>query len=389
MCVSGLGCICAPGSNLAEVTASLYRTERFPRPPGKIQHGLEYSYPVFEAPLDLDETDRETTRTVKLALLAVKEALSQAFLEPSDLKDIRVGVAIGTTVGCTLNNEPFYREFRSGRRPGLEAIARYLNNNPALSISRRFGFRGPSATIANACSSGSDAIGLAKSWLENSLCDMAIAGGADELSRVTYLGFISLLISSPSGCRPFDRRRDGLNLGEGAGIVVLEKEKLSRARGVRPLARLTGYGTFSDAYHPTAPHPDGRGLKKAIEHALRQGGISAENVGFINAHGTSTTNNDRVEGRIIAELFSDRIPVVAEKAYTGHTLGAAGAIEAVLTVQALIDQKLPQTLGFEQSDEECRIQPTTRLTEIDAEFGLSNSLAFGGNNSSLLFRRAH
>ncbi len=386
--VTGMGCICAPGANLAEVIESLYRAERFPKPPEKIQARLDYSYPVFEVSSDLKDMDQNSTRTVKLALCAVQEAFSQASLEPSDLEKFRVGVAMGTTVGCTLNNESFYRLFRSGQNPGLDAIDRYLENNPALYVARKFRLKGPVATVANACSSGSDAIGLAKSWLENDLCDLAIAGGADEISRVTYLGFISLLISSLSGCRPFDKKRDGLNLGEGAGIVILEKDKTSRARGVQPLGRLLGYGTYADAYHPTAPHPEGRGLRKAIECALRQGHINPGNIGFINAHGTSTANNDKVEGTVIADMFSDRIPVVSDKAYTGHTLGAAGAIEAVLTVQALIDQKLPQTLGFEERDEECRIQPTTQLTDIDAEFGLSNSLAFGGNNSTLLFGRA-
>jgi 3-oxoacyl-[acyl-carrier-protein] synthase II len=386
--ITGMGCICSAGTNLLEVTESLYKGKRFPKHPERIHANLEYSYPVFEVPSDLEGMDREATRTVKLTLCAVQEALEQASLDSLDLRKFKVGIAVGTTVGCTLNNEPFYRDYRAELYPGMEAVSRYLENNPAVYIARKFKLRGPVATVANACSSGSDAIGLAKYWLENDICDLAIAGGADELSRVTYLGFISLLISSSRGCRPFDKKRDGLNLGEGAGIIILEKEKTSRTRGIKPLARLLGYGTFADAYHPTAPHPEGRGLRRAIEYALKQGDIQPEEVGFINAHGTSTVNNDKVEGVVIADFFSDRIPIVSDKAYTGHTLGAAGAIEAVLTVQALLDQKLPKTLGFEESDEECRIEPTTRLTAIDAEFGLSNSLAFGGNNSTLLIGRA-
>lgn len=387
MNVTGLGCICAPGTNLTEVTESLYKGIRSPKPPVRIQAELENTYPVFEQFSDLEDIEEGMTRTVKLTLHAVQEALSQARLSPSDLQKYRVGVAVGTTVGCTLNNEPFYRDYKAGLKPGLEAIDKYLNSNPALFISKKFSLKGPAVTVANACSSGSDAIGLAKSWLERDLCDLAIAGGADELSRITYLGFISLLISSLSGCRPFDRKRDGLNLGEGAGIVILEAEETFNTRDVPSLALLRGYGTFADAYHPTAPHPEGRGLRKAIEFALKQAQVSPDQVGFINAHGTSTVNNDSVEGSVIADLFPAQIPVVADKAYTGHTLGAAGAIEAVLTVQALIDQRLPKTLGFNEFDEECRISPTTELTEIDVEFGLSNSLAFGGNNSTLLFGR--
>ena len=203
--VTGMGCICAPGNNLAEVKQSLYKGERNPRPPAKIHAQLEFSYPVFEVISDLEGMDQSATRTSSLTLLAVQEALSQAALDPSELRAKRVGVAIGTTVGCTLNNEPFYRQYRAGHNPGMEAIDMYLDNNPALYIARTFGLNGPAATVANACSSGSDAIGLAKSWIENDYCDLAIAGGADELSRITYLGFISLLISSLSGCRPFDK----------------------------------------------------------------------------------------------------------------------------------------------------------------------------------------
>jgi len=387
--VSGMGCICAPGNNLNEVKQSLYTGERFPMPPKKIETQLDFAYPVFEVASNLQDMDEEATRTTKLALQAVHEALSQAALSPLDLQKLRVGVAIGTTVGCTLNNEPFYREYHAGNNPGMAVVDRYLANNPAQYIARKYHLTGPVATVANACSSGTDAIGLAKSWLKNDMCDLAIAGGADELSRVTYLGFISLLISSASGCRPFDKKRDGLNLGEGAGIIILEKENRLQQRGADSLAQLIGYGTYADAYHPTAPHPEGTGLKKAIEYALRESDISPEMVGFVNAHGTSTPSNDKVEGNIIAEIFSDRIPVVSTKAYTGHTLGAAGAIEAVFTIQALIDQKLPATPGFEQPDEECRISPTTDILEIGTEIGISNSLAFGGNNSTLLFRRAN
>lgn len=385
--ISGMGCICAPGRNLNEAVAHLYRGERNPATPRRILAELETPYPVFEIDSDLNGFPEETTRTTRLTISAFKEALTMAGLSKDSLKPYRVGVCLGTTVGCTLNNEPFYRDYRVGKFPGLEAINRYLDNNPAQYISRNYQFKGPVATIANACSSGTDAIGLAKLWLENDLCDIAIAGGADELSRITYLGFISLLISSGSACRPFDRNRDGLNLGEGAGILILEKEDVIRKRGGKAIADLLGYGTFADAFHPTAPHPEGLGLKRAIRFALKEAGCSADRIGFVNAHGTSTSNNDKVEGSVIAELFGKDTPVVSTKAYTGHTLGAAGAIEAIFTIQALLDQKLPKTAGFDQPDPECAIVPTQDNMAIEADIGLSNSLAFGGNNSTLIFGR--
>jgi len=384
--ITGLGTISAAGETVAGSMSHLYAGKRNSQQPQNIQADLDIAYPVFEVFSQRVIANEKTTRTSKLALIAVEEALAQARLNQKDLQGLRIGVAIGTTVGSTLNNEPFYREFKAGKKPGLQVIQKYLTNNPALFIAEKFNLNGPAATLANACSSGTDAIGLAKSWLEQDICDIAIAGGADELSRITYLGFISLLISSTQACRPFDKDRDGLNLGEGAGIVILEKENSTRQS--KKLAQLAGYGTFADAYHPTAPHPDGLGLKRALDFALKQAGIPAEKADFINAHGTSTSNNDQVEGKVIAEVFKKNIPVVSTKAYTGHTLGAAGGIEAVFTVQALLDQKLPATAGFSSIDSECTIYPTTENVDVQAEIAVSNSLAFGGNNSTLIFRRA-
>ncbi len=385
--ISGMGTISAAGSTLPEAMVALYSGQRLPKPPQNIRVELETAYPVFEVLAEQVSGDASVTRTSRLALAAVHEALEQAGLSEDILRQKRVGVALGTTVGNTLNNEPFYRRFKAGERPDVQPVQRYLNNNPSLFIAQTLGLNGPAATIANACSSGTDAIGLAKSWLEQDLCDIAIAGGADELSRITYLGFISLLISSEKACRPFDKHRDGLNLGEGAGMVIMETERSLLQRGAKKLAQVCGYGTFADAYHPTAPHPEGTGLKKALHFALAQAGLTARDVDFINAHGTSTSNNDLVEGKVIAEMFGKEIPVVSTKAYTGHTLGAAGGIEAAFTVQALLDGKLPATAGFETADPDCAIVPTTSNTAVQATVAVSNSLAFGGNNSTLIFRK--
>ena len=384
--VTGMGCICAAGNSVKFAMDSLYRTVRNPATPKRIQTKLEIEYPVFEVKSEISVSDPMATRTSLLTLHAVNEALIQSNLDEQELKKWRVGVCIGTTVGCTLNNEPFYRNYRAGKNPDVSAIDRYLGNNPALYIAKKFKCKGPTATIANACSSGTDAIGLAKSWLEMDLCDIVIAGGADELSRITYLGFISLLISSTEACRPFDKYRKGLNLGEGAGIIIMEKREVSKNRNSKALANIVGYATFADAYHPTAPHPEGLGLTRAINQALKQADIGLEKIGFINAHGTSTQNNDEVEGSTIVKLFSDKIPTVSTKGYTGHTLGAAGGIESVFTIQGLLDQKLPVTPGFADFDPACGLSPTTTNTKVSAEFALSNSLAFGGNNSALIFQ---
>lgn len=395
--VTGLGCICAAGENLPRVMAALYAGERRCAPPRDFTAELDTVYPVFNCGLNENyelfnsptaiRHPQSVTRTSALALAAAREACAQAGLDGEQLATLRVGVCLGTTVGCTLNDEVFYRNFKQGAGPAIAPIQRYLANNPALFLKQALGLRGPAATVANACSSGTDAIGQARAWLRAGLCDVVLAGGADELSRIPYLGFVHLLIASPEPCRPFDRARRGLNLGEGAGVLVLETAESAARRGACVLAEVAGYGCANDAWHPTAPHPEGKGLRRAIDSALRDAGIEPGAIGFINAHGTSTPDNDKIEGRVLGALFPAGTPVVSTKAYTGHTLGAAGGIEAVLTVQALLDQRLPATAGFAESDPDCAITPTARNTEIEATAALSDSLAFGGNNAVLVFRK--
>ena len=389
--VSGVGCICSAGLTTSEVMQSLYAGKRVVGKSSIIKSTIENEYPVFEINSDLEtllgKACNDATRTTKLAYIAVIEALEQAQLSGSLLKRLKVGVCLGTTVGTTLNDENFYRAFLSKKYPDIKPVVKFRNNNPGLYISNIFKLDGPVITVTNACSSSADAIGIAKSWIENGQCDVAIAGGTDELSRITYLGFISLMITAKEACRPFDLNRTGLNLGEGAGIVILENAELLQKRKVTSLGQIVGYANCSDAHHLTGPHPDGEGLRRAIKQIIDYSGIEVEQVGFVNAHGTSTPDNDRIEGTALKDLMPHRPPVVSTKAYTGHTLGAAGGIEAVLTIQALLDQKLPATAGFVENDQECGITPTTVNTPVTAEYALSNSLAFGGTNSVLLLGR--
>lgn len=384
--IVGMGCICAAGDSVQEGLSAMYSGRRNPAAPVAFTADLAECPPVFEIFCDLSRfvVHENHSRTTLLALAAVQEALLQAELDNSLLKSLRVGVALGTTVGCTLNNEPFYRQYLAGRKPNVSPISKFLDNNPALAVTEIYNLSGPVAAVANACSSGADAIGLARDWINFDLCDIAIAGGTDELSRIAYLGFNALQVTSNEPCRPFDKNRKGLNLGEGAGVLILESDASIRRRNARPFARISGFASSCDAYHPTGPHPDGAGLERAISGALQEASVSAADIAFVNAHGTSTPDNDKVEGCVISRLFGDTIPVVSTKAYTGHTLGAAGGIEAVLTVRALLDQKLPATAGFEVPDPACRITPTDRPTEISGQFAVSTSLAFGGSNSAVV-----
>jgi len=322
-------------------------------------------------------------RTFGLCARAVKEALSDASLKTL-LDGTRVGVCLGTTVACQLNDLAFYRQFRAEGEAPMAAVDRFLSGNLADATRRSIGANGPCATVVNACSSSAEAIGIGVAWIQHGLCDVVVAGGADELNHVPFCGFHSLGIMSPEPCRPFDKNRKGLNLGEGAGIVILESTVHAQSRGHRSDLRLAGYGSACDAYHLTAPRPDGAGLEQAIQMALKNADITTKDIAFVNAHGTATPENDRVEGSTLARIFSTGLKAFSTKGYTGHTLGAAGGIETILTALALRAQTVPCSAGFATLDEEVVLAPVCENTPVEASFALSTSLAFGGNNSALI-----
>jgi len=384
--VTGMGCLCGAGMNLAEAMESMFRNERNPRPPQRFSTDHPVSYPVFELrddfKLPLDEQEQVYTRTSQLALAAALQAVADAGFDGASLQGKRVGVCIGTSVGCALNCDDFYRTYKSGANPKLHVIERFLRSNPAAVISRQLRLDGPTQVVVNACASGTDAIGIGASWLRAGACDMVIAGGADELSRVTYAGFSSLMITSPQACRPFDVNRKGLNLGEGAGIVVLERG--SRDKKIH--GYVVGYGSACDAHHLTAPHPQGLGLIRALEESFASAAIRPEQIAFVNAHGTGTPDNDRIESRILTQLLPG-VPFLSTKGYTGHTLGAAGGIEAVFTLACMERGEIPASIGFMDPDPELAATPVSANTPLQGDFALSQSLAFGGNNAALIFAK--
>jgi 3-oxoacyl-[acyl-carrier-protein] synthase-1/3-oxoacyl-[acyl-carrier-protein] synthase II len=267
---------------------------------------------------------------------------------------------------------------------GMSPAERFLTVNPARWLARHFGLSGPHLTIVNACSAGGDAIGLAGTWIRSGRCDVVLAGGTDAFYEVTYYGFIALLNSDTDACKPFDADRNGLNLGEGAAMMVLESEAARAQRGGRARAVLAGYGTAADAYHLTAPHPESRGLRAALRDALAAAGASPADIAFINAHGTGTRENDRVESHLFHSLFPG-VPFGSTKGCTGHTLGAAGAIEAAFTIASLEHGRIPGTVGFSAPDPELPAHPSGEPTAISGTTALSQTLAFGGNNSVLIF----
>jgi 3-oxoacyl-(acyl-carrier-protein) synthase len=325
-------------------------------------------------------------RTLSLALCALSEALHEAGLG-KDLSGHRLGICMGTTVACQLNDIDFYRSLRDSGEAPLTAVDRYLKGNLSEFLAEHLHAQGPALTVVNACSSGTDAIGVALSWIADGLCDIVVAGGADELNKVPLCGFGSLGIVSHDLCSPFDRDRSGLNLGEGAGVVILESEESAQKRGVASSLQVLGYGSAADAYHLTAPHPEGAGLESAIMTALRCAQVSPEDISFVNAHGTATRDNDAVEGAVLAKLFGKDVQFLSTKGFTGHTLGAAGGIEAVFSAAALQAGWLPASAGFTHRDETIPVMPLQEKRAVSGGVALSTSLAFGGNNAALVIRR--
>ncbi len=379
--ITGLGSVSAAGENLESAMASIGAGVRNSASVSIFETSL--TYPVFEyrGPLDFGNP-MDIGRTLALLNKAVNEALIDSGL--NDTKGMRIGICIGTTVASQLNDLGFYRSYRETGTASLSPVDLFLKGNPAEFLSHKLGTKGPSLTVVNACSSGTDAIGVALSWLKSDLCDIAIAGGADELSQIPYAGFSSLGILNTGLCRPFDKERKGLNLGEGAGIMVIEKRSSAVSRGVMPTLFLAGYGLSSDAYHLTAPSPDGVGLSSSIHEALAEACITPEEISFVNAHGTGTQDNDLVEGKVLAEIFGSGVTFLSTKGYTGHTLGAAGGLEAVFTSVGLREGWIPASAGFCLQDDAILISPVTKRSEISGRYALSTSLAFGGNNTALV-----
>ncbi len=390
VCITGIGCLCAPGASVRDMMDSIYSGIRNPVISRRIHADHPESYPVLELPEsalpDGYEDEMESRRSGLLTIKAAKEALEDANLDTETLGKFRVGVCIGTTVGNAMNNEAFYSDFLNDQFPDMQSIKAYLNANPADMLAEYFNLKYMRQSIANACSSGAVAIAQAAQWVTNGLCDIAIAGGSDMLCRVTFNGFISLKITDTQPCRPFDKDRCGLNLGEGAGIVILESDRIAKQRNIAPHATLCGFGNCSDAFHISAPKSDGTGLEAAINAALQQAGIAHSDIAFINAHGTATPENDKVEGTLFSKLFPNT-PFHSTKGYTGHTLGASGAIEAIITIEQLKRQKIAANIGFETSDPEFKADPVTQNTPVNGEFALSDSVAFGGNNAVLIFKK--
>jgi 3-oxoacyl-[acyl-carrier-protein] synthase II len=296
----------------------------------------------------------------------------------------------GTTSGGMSFGEEYYRTLQSHRslRRVPELLANYPPQKAVIDGLTSCGLEGSHQIIANACASGTNALGQAFHAIRSGQYDRVLAGGYDAISELVFVGFDSLQASTPDKCRPFDRHRSGMVLGEGAAALALEEMELAQRRGARILGEISGYGLSTDNHHLTQPNPTGIGPRQAMKSALEDAGVSAAEVAYINAHGTATPFNDAAEGRAILELFGSSVPVSSTKSMMGHSLGAAGAIEAVLCLQAMSEGIMPPNLHFTETDEGLDLnvisQPTA-ATSLDLT--LSNSFGFGGTNASILMNK--
>ena len=382
--ITGMGVVSAAGMNVAETLAGFASGHRNISKTTPSLSPLDY--PVYEVSAPLRHSARSSSRTLQLVFHALDEALAQAGLS-RDLSGMRVGVCMGTTVASQLNDMDFYATYRQTGNAPLTPVEAFLKGNPAAVISCEVKASGPCITVVNACSSSADAIGVAMDWLNHGQCDLTIVGGADELSRIPVCGFGSLSVFSHEPCRPYDRDRQGLNLGEAAGILILEPASVAQRRGATSSLFVAGYGSACDAFHLTAPRPDGSGLETAIGISLAHAGVNAAEIDFVNAHGTATRDNDKVEGGVLARMFGAGIKVISTKGFTGHTLGAAGAVEAIFTALALREGWIPASPGFENQDDEIPIGAVRERTDLSGRYALSTSLAFGGNNAAVVIGR--
>jgi 3-oxoacyl-(acyl-carrier-protein) synthase len=324
------------------------------------------------------------TRTMLLALQAFEEAIRDAGLSSEDWPD--TALINATTVGGMCLTDELYRDatLKTDHSPYLSS---YDCGSIALYLQERYRLGGIINTINTACSSSANAILYGARLLRHGRASRVIAGGVDCLAKYTLNGFNALHILSSEPCRPFDRERKGLNLGEAAAFVVLEREADLKP-GTKIYAALSGSGNAGDAYHPSSLSAEGEGPYLAMKDALDQAGLRTDQIGFINAHGTATENNDEVEGRAMLRLFGHVPPFASTKGNTGHTLGAAGAVEAVYSILNLVHAEVYPGLRFGHPITDSGLEPVTVYTRVDLTHVMSNSFGFGGNCSSLIFTKA-
>ena len=388
--VTGIGVISAIGLNVNETFASILANKSGVSAITLLETVLKDHLPAAEIKLTNKEiaelagfnTSKGLTRTTLLGIIAASEAFNQADLDSNSVRN--TGLISATTVGGMCKTELVYRDFLTNNLQN-----RYINTHDCGESTERIadhlGISGFITTINTACSSSANAIMFGTRLVKNGILDRAIVGGTDALSKFTLNGFNTLMILDNQPSRPFDDERAGLNLGEGAGYLVLESEEVCSNKNI--LCEVKGFGNASDAYHQTASSENGIGAHMAMKNAIDAAGLTIHDIDYINLHGTGTQNNDLSEGRALESLFGGNPPKFSStKPFTGHTLGASGGIEAVLSTLGLQHKIIFPNLNFKTPMKELKITPEVELIRNqEVKNILSNSFGFGGNNSSLIF----
>lgn len=393
--VTGLGIISALGQGADDTYAHLLEGRSGI---GKMKYlkSKHSNLPVGEVPFSDTELrdmlfvkkNSSITRTSLLGAAALREALLSADLMQRD-KALKVALVSGTTVGGMEKSEQYYYDFLHTRERD-----EYIALHDCGACTDMIGLANPSGfdmmtTISTACSSAANAIIFGANMLKLNRADIVVVGGTECLSKFHLNGFNSLMILDHQQCRPFDKNRNGLNLGEGAAYLVMEREETARKRGISSLCQLSGYGNSCDAFHQTASSPDGDGAYLSMMEALSMAGLQPSDIDYVNAHGTGTPNNDESEGHAMMRVFGDKMPPVSStKSYTGHTTSASGGVEAVISILALIRSFIPANLNFSEKIDSLNFTPVTEVKrDVPLCHVLTNSFGFGGNDSSCIFSK--
>jgi 3-oxoacyl-[acyl-carrier-protein] synthase-1 len=392
--IAGVGMISAIGKNVAACLKSLELGQAGMGEISYLNTVHRQQIPVAEVKMSNQELSllagmpAGVSRTALLSMIAAREAIDNAAIK--NLLTLRTGFISANTVGGMDKSEQFFAHFLADHSKGkLRDIVRHECGGATRTVADQLGITSYVTTISTACSSSANAIMYGARLIKHGILDVAIAGGVDSLTKFTLNGFNTLLILDKEYCKPFDEHRNGLNLGEGAGYVVLVSEKVAKSLKLDIYCTLSGYCNKNDAYHQTASSPDGRGSYMAMSGALENSGLTAPDIDYINLHGTGTNNNDLAEGTAIKRLFEPHYPKMSStKSFTGHTLGASGAIEAVLSSLSVKHGLIYPNLRFNDQMKEFPFAPETVFSKnAPVKHVLSNSFGFGGNCSSLIFSK--
>lgn len=384
--IIGLGAVCSAGYGVKTGYKAISEGKGYLSPLSLFESGLKETPPCGEVKEDfLNKADTKApNRTIGLAMIAASEALAPV----NNQGELRFGIVVATTVAGMTGSEIFYRKLRKNPAYIKNADKELAFHEPtALSSYLALNFNASGFhTISTACSTGLHAIGMAKRLIEQNRYDLCLAVGVDALSLLTVRGFASLLLIDYTGCKPFDKRRVGISLGEGAGALLLGSDKAVEQLNIAPIAAVSGWGASADCHHMTAPHPEGDGAMRATTAALTEAGIKPSDISMIAAHGTGTPDNDISEIKAMRALFDPMPPFCSMKGTLGHTLAASGALEAVFATCALNDNRVPATAGFKQPDEAVGAEPSAG-EEKELKYILKNSFGFGGNNATVVISK--